>query len=244
MELHNIIKPTVISKVDEVFKAIEKSGNPLNFCMCDHCRMDVTCYALNRTPPCYIVSNRGAARVMWEGVDKQQELADIVSLIHDGLKRVSHNMRPNFAHSCKEGAAEIDLKVPRFNIPTVMGRIFNGNNFAPISDGNVELLLNGELVEMIDANWQNPFHIISNLEGNFSFWPAPVIASKADDRKIFEFMVRISSSEFETLSHLFKIPVVSEIQGEGSFSLERTFRLPNLYMFPPGGEEKSAYIND
>jgi competence protein ComFB len=243
MELHNSIKGTVISEVKEVFETLKKKENPGKFCTCDHCRMDVICYVLNRTPPRYIVSNRGAARVLDEGLGWQQQTADITSLIYEGLNKVNQNLRPNIAHSLKGGADAQDAETPKFNIPTIMGRIFNGNNFAPLSGVDVELLWEGELVAMKDANWQNPFHIVSNVEGNFSFWPAPVPAGKVKSHKIFEYTLRVTVPEFETLNHTFKVPVSSEIDVAGSFDLDRTFKLPDIYMFPPGEAEKNGYLD-
>ena len=243
MELHNTMEATVISKVNEIFDVLSTKGNAEKFCVCNQCRMDVTCYALNRIPPRYIVSNRGASRVLVEDIGRQQQTADISVLIHEGLHRVSHNMRPNFSHSSKEGTDGSESEIPKFNVPVIMGRIFNGNNFAPLSDVDVELIWNGEKVGMKDGNWQNPFHIVSNIEGNFSFWPVPVPASKVNNHKIFEYILRVSAPGFETLSHVFKIPVASEIGVEGSFDLERTFKLPDLYMFPPGEAEKNGYLD-
>jgi len=256
MELHNTIKGKVISKVEEIFEAIKNSENGGKFCTCDHCKMDVICYVLNRTPPRYIVSNRGASRSLEEGIEWQQQIADIAALIHDGLKQVNHNLRPNFTHSGENAVAPNEAgtskssvptitgeeTMPMFNIPTIMGRVFNGNNFARISDATVELVWAGELVAMRDGNWQNPYHIVHNIEGNYSFWPAPVPASRENNHKIFEYILRVSAPELETLTHTFKIPVASEIQADISFSPDRTFKLPDLYMFPPGEAEKNGYL--
>jgi len=243
MELHNTIKGTVVSKVEEIFGALEKGQNPEKYCTCDQCRMDVTCYVLNRTPPRYIVSGRGASQSIEAGIGWQQQTADITALIHEALEKVNHNLRPNFAHSGEKSAAYDDSAVPKFNIPTIMGRVFNGNNFAPIADASVELLWAGGLVVMKDGNWQNPYRIINDIEGSFSFWPAPVDAPKAGKHKIFEYIVRVSAPELETLTHTFKIPVASEVQASISFNPDRTFKLPDLYMFPPGEAEKNGYLD-
>jgi competence protein ComFB len=243
MELHNTIKGTVISKVNEIFESLNKDGNKGKFCTCNQCRMDVICYVLNRTPPRYIVSHRGASRVLDEGIEWQQQTADISTLIHEALKRVNHNLRPNFSHSSNDDANGRDPDMPMFHVPTIMGRIFNGNNFAPMSDVDVELLWNGERVDMKDKNWQNPFHIIPNVEGNFSFWPAPVPASKDNNHKIFEYALQVSASDFEPLNHVFKIPVASEVWPASSFNLDRTFKLPDIYLFPPGEAEKNGYLD-
>ena len=234
MDFHNIVEEAVIAKVDEIFKSINEDGNAGKFCTCNHCRTDVICYVLNRVPSQYIISNRGASRVKYEGLDRQQRIADITTLVHEGLERVSHNQRPNFSHSAGDDAEMGEANSPVFNIPAIMGRLLNGNNFAPISDVDIELLLNGELVAVRDKNWQNPFRLVSNTDGNFSFWPAPVAASSANERQTFGYTLRVSSPEFETLIHFFTVPVTSEIQAAHSFTLERTFRLRDLYMFPPG----------
>jgi competence protein ComFB len=58
-----------------------------------------------------------------------------------------------------------------------------------------------------------------------------------DVRKPFEYSIRIESEGLETLNHFFQVPVISESRSAGSFSMGRTFKLPDLYMFPPGGDE-------
>ena len=237
MELHNTIKSTIITEVNGVFEALKNQEDTGKFCTCDHCRMDVICYVLNRTPPRYIVSNRGASRVLDEGLGWQQQTADMTSLIYEGLNKVNVNLRPGIMHSPAGDAGAQDPEVPKFNIPTIMGRLFNGSNFAPLSDVDVQLLWEGELVTMKDTNWQNPFHVVSNVEGNFSFWPAPVPAGKGNSHKIFEYTLRVETPDFQTLNHIFKVPVSSETQTPGSFDIDRTFKLPDLYMFPPGEAE-------
>ena len=242
MEIHNTVEDSVISQVDEIFENIKKTGNPDNLCICKNCRTDVICFALNRIPPYYIISSRGAVRTQWETTARQQQTADIAAVIHEGMKRVSHNLRPHFSHSGEKTEEASDQQKPVFNVPTIMGRVFNGDNFAPLMDAELKLLWNKELVAMKNPNWQNPFKLVPNTEGNFSFWPAPAPASKAGNHKIFDFTLQVSSPGFETLNHFFKIPVASEIQSAGSFSLNRTFKLPDLYMFPPGEAEKNGYL--
>ena len=242
MELHNTVEDEVVSKVDELFRELGEDGKKVNVCTCNQCRMDVICYTLNRLPPRYILSSRGASRVQNEAFGHQQQIADIVSLIHEGLMKVSHNQRPNFAHSSEVVETGPDPMLPVYNVPTIMGRVFNGENFAPLSAAVVELLWNGELVFMKDGNWQNPYNVISKNEGNFSFWPAADVASGENKHKIFEYTLRVSSEGLETLTHFFKIPVASEIRVAGSFTLNRTFKLPDLYLFQPGEDKGTRYI--
>jgi competence protein ComFB len=237
-ELHNTTEDIVFSKVETIFDAIEKDGNPDSLCLCHQCHMDTVCYVLNRVEPRYIISNRGVARIEWGGFERQQKEADIAALVYEGLKRVNHNQRPNVLHNHNFSAEDSVSSIPVYNIPTIVGRLFNGVNFAPMSSIKIELHRNGDLVPMKDNNWQNPYNLVPNTEGTFTFWPNSIPAEAADLHKIFEYSIKIEAPEFESLNHFFKIPVISEIQSASSFSMDRTFKLPDLYMFPPGGDEE------
>jgi len=243
MEFHNTVEDKVISSVDRIFEDLRNDSRTKKLCTCKQCRMDVICYTLNRLTPHYIVSNRGASRIRNENLEYQQQAADIAALIHDGLKRVSHNLRPNAVHSGGAADANAESKFPVYNVPTIMGRIFNGDNFSPLPEAEVELLWKGKPVQMKDSNWQNPCHVVSNNEGNYSFWPAADRASGINKHKIFEYTIKVTAPGFETLVHFFKIPVASEIRAADSFSLSRTFKLPDLYLFPPGEAEKNGYLD-
>ena len=244
MELHNIVEDIVISDVTDIFNTIEEQGNPKKYCICWQCRLDTACYVLNRSSPQYIVSNRGASRVDINPIKTQQTAAEITSLIYEGLKKVNHNQRPNADHSSSSSHISEYKDKPVFQFPTITGRLFDGTNFSPISDVNVQLLYNGKAAEMKDNNWQNPLNLVSHTNGTFTFWPAPIPAKKIDEHASFEFTIQIETKEYDTLNHIFRVPVISEILTKDSFSLMRSFKLPDLFMFPPGANEKNLYIND
>ncbi|MDR2103017.1 MAG: late competence development ComFB family protein [Treponema sp.] len=241
MEIHNTVEDLVFAEVDEIFNSIEKSGNPDHICTCQQCRIDTACFVLNRTKPRYIVSNRGVARTETEPFAQQQKEADIITLIYEGMRQVNHNQRPFFNHKDNAGNTAV-FKKPVFNVPTIIGRLFNGLNFAPMADIIIELYREGKLVEMKDQNWQNPYHLVSNIEGTYTFWPAPIPAETAGIHKVFEFAIQIEAPGFEKVHHVFNIPVLSELKAVGSFSLGRTFKLPDLFMFPPGGEDEDDLV--
>jgi competence protein ComFB len=237
MEIHNIVEDIVTGLVETIFSSIKLKGNPDGFCFCEQCETDTICYVLNRCQPRYISSNRGFARHGQKNIERQQLEADITTLIHNGLKRVKHNQRP-FHNS----SVEIEDETPRpvYNIPIIEGRIYDGTTFAPLSGIKVELRWKGELVNMMNQNWQNPYTLVANTAGTFTFWPATVAADIPEDHKIFEFLITINSPEYETLTHYFKIPVVSKIQTPVPFSIDRSFKLPDLYLFPPGEDEQNG----
>jgi competence protein ComFB len=234
MEIHNTTEDTVFTAIGEICASIEQQGNPDKLCLCDQCRIDAACYVLNRLAPHYLSSNRGAARIEQKTLSRQQKDADTVSLVLEALKRVSHNRRPNADHTNRPAR---EARGPAFNIPTIIGRAFNGANFSPLADARVELRREGKQEEMKNRNWQNPCTLVANTQGAFTFWPESIPATEAGARKSFEYSLKIEAAGFETLSHFFEVPVLSEAGDAESFSMDRTHKLPDLYLFPPGGDE-------
>jgi len=236
MDIHNTNEDLVFNTVQNIFDEIQASGNPDKYCLCYQCRIDTICYTLNRIEPHYIVSNRGFTRIEQTGIKHQQIEADIASLVHKGLRLVNHNLRPTAPHD-GSGAAVNKPSQPVFDIPTIAGRLFDGVSFEPIVDVDVYMYWDGEPIQMRNNNWQNPFTMVSSTPGAFSFWPAPIPAESPDETKEFNFSLRVTSPDFEPLNHFFSISVVSMFHNQHSFALNRTFRLPDLYLFPPGQTE-------
>ena len=238
MEIHNISEDIVFSSVQTIFEVIKKEGNPDSLCLCDQCKLDTICYALNRIEPRYIVSNRGMTRIEQDWSGRQQIEADIATLIYKGLRLVNHNQRPTAEHFTS-GAEEKVSNKPVYHMPAIVGRLFDGETFDPIAGVTVELLSDGKKIVMRNQNWQNPYTLVENTPGSFTFWPAPLPAEAVDVNRIFEFSLKIESSKYETLIHFFKIPAVSSIQSP-SYTMERIFKLPDLYLFLPGEAEKNG----
>jgi competence protein ComFB len=232
MDVHNTSEDIVFKAINEICDVIETGDKPNRVCTCTQCRLDTACFVLNRIVPHYIISNRGAARVEQETIERQQLEADIVSLIHEGFNRVNHNQRPYSSHT-GSSPGELQADQPVFNMPTIIGRLFNGMNFEPMADIVVELYHEGKLVDMKDKNWQNPFTLVKHLKGTFTFWPKPFPAEKEDIHRIFDYSIVIKAPGMETLHHFFKIPGTSESKAIRSFSMTRTFKIQDLYMFPP-----------
>ncbi|MDR2922899.1 MAG: late competence development ComFB family protein [Treponema sp.] len=239
MDIHNTNEDIVFNSVQTIFAEIQKGKNPEGFCLCEQCRMDTICYALNRIDPHYIVSNRGITRMDHDGVKRQQSEADIATLIYKGIRLVSHNQRPTAPHDGTVTEA-LDIDKPTFDIPTIVGRLFNGVSFAPITDITIELRCKGELVPMRNRNWQNPYTVFSSTPGAFTFWPAPVIADATDINRVFEYSIKVDSPDYEPYVHFFSIPCVSKLLTSYSYSLNRTYKLPDLYIFPPGEAEQNG----
>lgn len=236
MDIHNTNEDLVFSSVQNIFDEIQNGGNPEKFCLCYQCRIDTVCYALNRIEPNYIVSNRGFSRIEQASIKRQQIEADINALIYKGLRLVNHNMRPTAPHDGSTSAIH-RINNPVYDIPTISGRIFDGISFEPIVDVDVSLHCEGVAAEMRNSNWQNPFTMVASTPGVFSFWPAPITADSPDTTKEFRFSLRVDSPNYEPLSHHFNITSTSRFHNPQSYALNRTFKLPDLYIFPPGEAE-------
>jgi len=61
-----------------------------------------------------------------------------------------------------------------------------------------------------------------------------------DMHQIFEYEIVIESDKYDTLTHFFKIPTVSAFQTEQTYFMNRTFKLPDLYLFSPGEAEQNG----
>ena len=239
MDIHNTNEDIVFNSVQSIFDEILKGGNTEGFCLCDQCRMDTICFVLNRTDPHYIVSNRGITRMEQDSIKRQQNEADIVALVYKGLRLVNHNHRPKGPHE-ETIFGTVDFNKPAFDIPTIVGRLFNGVSFVPITDVEIELHCEGELVSMRNKNWQNPYTLISNTAGSFTFWPAPIHAEAPDINKVFKYSLKVVSPNYEQFNHFFDVPSVSNILTPFSYSMNRTYKLPDLYIFPPGEAEQNG----
>jgi competence protein ComFB len=241
MEIHNMSEDIVFNSVKTIFGSITKEGNPEGLCLCDQCKQDTICYTLNRIMPRYIVSNRGITRIEQDWSGRQQLEADVAALVYKGIRVVNHNQRPTASHHDFASDDRV-LTDPAFYIPTIVGRLFDGVTFAPLAGVTVELRVGSEIVPMRNKNWQNPFTLIANTPGSFTFWPAPVPTDAVEVHRIFEYSIKVEAVEYESLTHFFKIPVISNIQTSPSsfFAQDRTFKLPDLYLFPPGEAEQNS----
>ncbi|MCL2243832.1 MAG: late competence development ComFB family protein [Treponema sp.] len=236
MDIHNTSEDIVVNAVQSIFEEIQSSGNSDDLCLCYQCRIDTICYALNRIAPHYIVSNRGLTRIEQTGITHQQAEADVTSLVYRGLRLVNHNMRPTAPHDGST-AASSKHNLPVFDIPTISGRIFNGESFEPVVDIDVELTLDSDIVSMRNSNWQNPYRMVTSTPGAFSFWPAPITAYAPEAIQVFKFAIKVNSPDYEPLQHFFEISSTSRYHTPHSYALNRTFKLPDLYLFPPGEAE-------
>ncbi|MBP7262685.1 MAG: late competence development ComFB family protein [Spirochaetia bacterium] len=230
MDIHNLMEELVKATVNELFDA-EERGQAGSWCTCSQCRMDVACYVLNRLKPEYVVSGRGVAYSEMDYVEKLQRTADVVSLVREGWAQINSAKRPNHPHDRRLEPEALPAG-PAFNVPPIMGRLFNGNNFEPIAQGTVSLKEDGALVTMMDANWQNPYPIVRNTAGTFIFWPRPATADATGAVRNFAFSIETAVEGYEPIVHYLELDVTAQASADASFSMQVVHKLPDLYVFP------------
>lgn len=232
MEIHNVMEDFVLEIVSGIFSEEERS-KVSGFCTCGRCKLDVSCYVLNRIEPEYVVSSRGASRAGTDNPSFIQKKTDIVVLANEAISRINSQRRPGDAHSdLAEPPAEPEG--PVFNMPCVMGRVFDGSTFAPLVGARVELLIEGVRATMIDASWQNPAELVSQNGGTYVFYPFPVKAELPGARSTFRCELRCQMEGFEAVSHYFELELISETRVIDLFSMQRVHKIQDLYLFPPG----------
>jgi competence protein ComFB len=230
MEIHNLMEDLVLETVNEFFDSKEK-GSAGSWCTCGQCRQDVACFVLNRLKPEYVVSGRGVAYVEQDYGEKLQKIADVVSMVREGWSKVNASKRPNHPHTPSVDE-QAEISGPVFNIPPIMGRLFNGSNFEPISNITIELYDGENLVPMLDSNWQNPCSIVEHTAGTFIFWPHPVQCTSLDESKVFSYEIRAEIPGFEDLKHFVELEVVSSPTACMQFSMHAVHHLADLIVFP------------
>ncbi|WP_028973762.1 late competence development ComFB family protein [Spirochaeta cellobiosiphila] len=233
MQIHNLMQDYVIKRVEDLFQEEIAKGNT-DFCRNYQCKLDVICFVLNRVRPEYVISGRGLAHHEVNYQDKLQKEADITALIWEAIEIVSKGKRPSASTTMKEKPS-----VPQgdfFNFPSIMGRLFNGTNFCPISETKISLWLDGELVKSIDDNWLNPYEMVPSTAGTYTFWPYPVKAAYAGQSKTFSFEIKVEDDRFEPLYHYFDLTIEAKDTFLEFFQINESYKIKDLTIFPVENE--------
>ena len=226
MNVHNIMESIVIDTVNEIFKDKEKDGFQMANSL--QCKLDVACYVLNRIKPVYIISGRGLLHFEDNYHELIQTKVDMVTLINEGIKKVLETKRPYY--EVKETTRNISTRY-MYNFPSIIGSVLMGDNFVPAENISISLYFENTLSGMIDNTWQNPFTIVKSTKGSYSFMPAPVAADEEGEERIFHFELRIEDSTYDPINHFFELKLKSEGNMVTTFSIDRTSKIEELYLF-------------
>jgi competence protein ComFB len=245
MDLHNIMEDVVSDYLEEILK--EKK----DICSCIQCKTDMACYVLNKVKPMYVVSSRGIIHSENKRRLNFQDDIDIYSIILEAIDVISLAKRH-----------DVDIKIPEidimkemkeneailrssyfFNFPQIVGRILDSQTFEPIFDAEVTLNVKiaDENVRMFNNNWKNPLTIVPQMEGVFTFWPAPVVGEKEGIQKEFQLNIKIKKEGYECIRRYFEIQSISTNELTRKIKQGKIYRMEDIYLYPEGlGEEQTV----
>lgn len=229
MNVHNLMEDVVKKSVNDLYEQVKNDKATWLTCDCENCRLDTITYVLNRLPPKYVVSGRGAthSEVM---LNNQQLKADIETLSLEGMRIVSSTKRPFHLNNRKD--CEIaENNSPVFNFSSIIGTVLDGSTFEPIINAKVLLKIDGKPAEMIDKTWINPYTTIKNTRGVFNFWIKPIPAKQSGIKKSFKMELEISCDGYSDLNYHFTLPVESEEKSRIELNSTFTIKLQDLVLF-------------
>ncbi|MCG8568962.1 MAG: late competence development ComFB family protein [Spirochaetes bacterium] len=228
MKIHNLVEDVVAKYLKEVLEM-----KP-DICTCDQCLMDMTCYALNKLRPMYVVSSRGIIHSENQKRDNSQQDIDVMSVVMEAVNVVSQTRRHDEEHIQHHYEKQVDnTKGYCFNFPHIVGRVIDSQSFLAAEDVSVELFFsqNKQATPMMNEKWTNPLKLVPQMEGTFSFWPAPVAADKKGIQKDFQLQLELKKEGYDTIIKYFEIRLVSDVrQMEYSIS-DQVFHLDDIFLY-------------
>jgi len=224
MQIYNITQERVM---DLVNRAFDSDDRPDDLCLCYQCRLDVTCYVLNRAKPTYVLSERGIAHLKDNYSNSLQELADLTRLVENGINLVSKAKR---AHHLDPSKEEVESANAYFNFPTITGSVLSGDTFAPV-DATVTLSMDSKVVDMKNSKWLNPMVLEKAKSDNYLFWPKSLISEKVGEERSFLFQLDIVSKNYETTPHFFELNITSEKAPNEVFEAHNIHTCNNILLF-------------
>ncbi len=195
MKVKNTLEDLVYNLVSNIIENNDEFPKNQKF------KMDVICYVLNRIYPEYIVSYRGLIYEELEYKHDPQKLADIISLIYDGINIIK-SRRKNEIEIFKEDDeedneiewdySEMENDQYYYNFPQIIGEVLDTNTFEPIDNAQVMLTdSNSNLLEMSTSFWKNPCITFAKTKGIFTFWPKSIKAAKDEEQTEKKFILKI-----------------------------------------------------
>ena len=241
MEIHNTMEDIVLKYLDEIL-SLKK-----DVCKCEHCKMDMICYALNRVKPMYMISSRGFIHVENKEREHRQEKIDVYAIIANAITVVSETRRHEVNHNYKDIDVESSQSTINhqskseyfYNFPQIIGRILDSSRLIPLSDVKIALFYETgrDIVPMYNARWLNPIDIVSQMGGTYTFWPGPIAAKKSGIQKDFYMNIEIKKNGFDPIHKFFFTRIISSNKLRRFIKKENVFYIDDIFLTPEGAEE-------
>ncbi|MGP1457690.1 MAG: late competence development ComFB family protein [Treponema sp.] len=221
----------VAGRINELYDRLMENNSAWLTCDCENCRMDSISYVLNKVKPHYVVSGRGIVYTA-QMLDAPQMKADIDALGIEAIRTVAATQRPYHKEMKSDSSGGSAIGNPSFNFPIIMGTVYNGTTFEPLSDATVTLRTEDGDAAMQDTAWQNPSRTFNSTKGTFSFWPKSLAASQVNETRKFHFAVEVSAEGFTTANYGFDVISVSDAFPQLSIENIVRLKIMDLYLFP------------
>ena len=244
MNIHNNIEDFVFKYLEEILASKE------NICKCEQCKTDMACYALNRVKPMYVVSSRGIIHTENRRREDRQDEIDVFTTISEAIDIVSntrrHEVNSNYKYNIDENKIKPINKIGQgcfFNFPQLIGRVFDSSNLAPIYDAKIVLYdkMSENKIDMFNNLWENPVKLIPQMEGTYTFWPAPIPAKKSDIQKDFYMNISVIKKDYEPIIKFFFIRLVSLNEIITHITKENILYIDDIFISQ--GNRKGGRIN-
>lgn len=145
----------------------------------DNQKFELFAYVLNRLNPLYITSDNKFPEIMSKWKNDSEFIKEVKTKIKEGLIAVS-KLSP-----AKEKEERLDLTVPYYGFPKILGKIISSVSFMYLESGTITLLINSQATPSRFSDMNNPLEMTPEDKGIFSFAPKPIRAEKVLDKKQF-----------------------------------------------------------
>lgn len=229
MNVHNMMEEIVNLTVNQLYDHVKSEKVKWLSCDCENCRLDTVSYVLNRIPPKYVVSGRGVAHTTNE-LENGQVTADIEAIAMEGMRIVSSTKRPFHTQDRKNCTIQ-ENDSPAFNFCTFTGTVLDGNSFEPIPNATILLKCEGNVADMVDMTWSNPYTTVKSTNGSFSFWMKSLPAESENITKQFNFSIEVSAAGYSEQVYHFDMPITSEARVRNELNSVYSVKLPDIVLF-------------
>ena len=231
MNIHNFMEDIVTKEVNSLYEQLKRDHITWLKCDCETCRLDTICYVLNRTTPKYSVSERGALHNVLDFKDDNQLKVDITSVALDGIRLINGSQRTYHKKPLNEEQID-DENTTYYNFPMIIGSVYDGNSFVPLSDVSITLKDDDKVIEMYDTTWQNPVKTYKSTQGTYSFWPKPVSCNDGSTQpKLFTLTLELKKDTFDTVSFAITIPIVPEAIRRSTLDSAFSLKVKDSFLF-------------
>lgn len=97
---------------------------------------------------------------------------------------------------------------------------------------------------MFNEMWENPFRLLPQVKGTYTFWHAPVATEKSGIQKDFNMVIEVRSESYEPTAKVFSITLLSENRLIDKINKENIIYIEDIFISKGnrrGGNKKNQH---